>query len=170
MTERDDEFLAYARARSGALRRTAYLLCGDWHSADDLVQTTLTKLYVAWPRVQRRDDVEPYVRTVLLRTYLDERARKSSSEVVVADVPDRAASTSDVHDRLELMRALAGLPKGQRAVLVLRYWEDMDVASTAAALDCSEGNVKSQASRGLESLRRVLAERGVSVTVGAEGE
>ncbi len=170
MNERDDEFLAYARVRSSALRRTAYLLCGDWHAADDLVQTALTKLYVAWPRVERRDGVDAYARTILLRSYFDERSRKSSSEVVVAEVPDRAASSSDVHDRLELMRGLAALPKGQRAVLVLRYWEDLDVASTAAALNCSVGNVKSQTNRGLQALRRVFAERGLTVSVGVEEE
>ena len=154
------EFRAYAAARMRPLRRTAFLLCGDWHHAEDAVQTVLTKLYTRWDRVDRRDSLDAYVRTMLVRTTLERRRRSWwRREVSTAQVPD----TEPVYDvepaeRMALMAALAQMPPRQRAVVVLRFWEDLDVAQTAAALGCSTGTVKSQTSRGLATLRLLLTQ------------
>jgi RNA polymerase sigma-70 factor (sigma-E family) len=151
------EFRDYAQARIKPLRQTAYLLCGDWHLADDLVQTTLTKLYAAWRRVYRRDAVDAYTRQILVRSYLSERRRPWRREHPTAFVPDTAAGQSDSHDeRDRLMSALSRVPARQRAVLVLRYWDDHSISTTAEMLGCSQGTVKSQAARGLAALRVVL--------------
>lgn len=145
------------------MRRVAYLLCGDWHLAEDLVQIALAKLYRAWPRVQRKETVDQLVRTVLLRCWIDESRRpwrrSEQRDGVVPEVVDSLADPAIATDANNdaLMRALRELAPRQRAVLVLRYIEDLSVAETAAALRCSEGNVKSQASRGLEAMRAVMA-------------
>ncbi|MEP7053847.1 MAG: SigE family RNA polymerase sigma factor [Actinomycetota bacterium] len=155
--EDEAEFRDYARARIVPLRRTAYLLCGDWHLADDLVQTTLTKLYVAWRRVNRREAVDGYTRQILVRSYLSERRRPWRREHPTAVLPERAElGREGPGERERLMSALARVPPRQRAVLVLRYWDDNSVATTAELLGCSEGTVKSQAARGLAALRGVL--------------
>ena len=156
---RDEEFTAYVVARSRLLRRSAYLLCGDWHRAEDLTQTALTKVYVAWARVSRADNVDGYVRTLLVRTYLDEertrwRRERPTGEPLDGVRPDPAADTDE---RLDLVRALGALPARQRAAVVLRCWEDLSIAEVARTLDCSEGTVKSQTSRGLAVLRDRLA-------------
>jgi len=156
---RDDEFSAYVAARARLLRRSAYLLCGDWHRAEDLTQSALTKVYLAWSRVRRADNVDAYVRQVLVRTYLDEQRRRWRSEQLSGETldglrPDPAAASDQ---RLDLLRALATLPPRQRAAVVLRCWEDLPITEVARALDCSEGTVKSQTSRGLAALRGVLA-------------
>jgi RNA polymerase sigma-70 factor (sigma-E family) len=164
----DAAFTAYATARAPALRRTAYLLCGDWHLAEDLVQTTLTKLYLAWGRVERRNEIDAYVRRVLARSWIDETRRSSHREVVTATAPEVEVAGPDLDDRVVLLRALDEVPPGQRLVLVLRFWDDLSIAETAAALGCSEGNVKSQAARGLEALRRQLARAGVVVAATEE--
>jgi RNA polymerase sigma-70 factor (sigma-E family) len=155
---RDEEFTAYVAARAGVLRRSAYLLCGDWHRAEDLVQSALTKAYLSWGRVSRADNVDGYVRTMLVRTYLDEQRRRWRREQPTEDVGDRGgADPSDrVAARLDLVRALGTLPPRQRAVVVLRCWEDLPIAEVARTLDCSEGTVKSQTSRGLAALRAEL--------------
>jgi RNA polymerase sigma-70 factor (sigma-E family) len=149
-------------ARSRRLCEFAYLLCGDWHSAQDAVQTALIKLYLAWGRVHTRDAVDPYVRRIIVRAVIDEKRRaRSKREQSWAEVPDgpaapdAAASTSD---RLAVLAALAKVPPRQRAVLVLRYWEDQSVEAVADALGCSTGTVKSQAARGLQTLRALLAD------------
>ena len=154
---RDDEFTAYVAARARLLRRSAYLLCGDWHRAEDLTQSALTKVYLAWSRVRRADNVDAYVRQVLVRTYLDEQRRRWRSEQLTGETldgprPDPAAASDQ---RLDLLRALATLPPRQRAAVVLRCWEDLPITEVARALDCSEGTVKSQTSRGLAALRGV---------------
>jgi RNA polymerase sigma-70 factor (sigma-E family) len=155
----DEEFVAYVAARRPALRRTAYLLSGDWHRAEDLAQAALARLYVRWPSVQRRAAVDAYARQVLLRLYLDERRLRSWAEVPVAD-PEPAGAVADpalpAVDRLDLMAALARLPARQRAVLVLRFWEDLPVDAVSRALDLPSGTVKSLSSRGLDALRRDL--------------
>lgn len=156
---RDDEFTAYVAARARLLRRSAYLLCGDWHRAEDLTQSALTKVYLAWSRVRRADNVDAYVRQILVRTYLDEQRRRWRSEQLSGETldglrPDPAAASDQ---RLDLLRALATLPPRQRAAVVLRCWEDLPITEVARALDCSEGTVKSQTSRGLAALRGVLA-------------
>ena len=156
---RDEEFTAYVAARARVLRRSAYLLCGDWHRAEDLTQSALTKVYLAWSRVRRADSVDGYVRTVLVRTYLDEERRHWRRERPAADGLDGTGTdpAAQADQRLDLVRALATLPPRQRAAVVLRCWEDLPIAEVARALDCSPGTVKSQTSRGLVALRAVLA-------------
>jgi RNA polymerase sigma-70 factor (sigma-E family) len=159
--ERD--YTAWVDGRGGALRGTAYLLCGNWHAAEDLTQTTLTKLYLAWRRIDRAGSVDAYARQVLMRAFLDERRRPWRREHVAADPPDLPApgdATGAVAERLALEAALRGLPPNQRSVLVLRYWCDLDVRATAAALGISDGTVKSATSRGLAALRAVLDREG----------
>ncbi|WP_306210325.1 SigE family RNA polymerase sigma factor [Actinoplanes sp. RD1] len=158
MSDRDAAFAEYFAARSGAMRATAYLLCGDWHRAEDLVQTAFTKLYVHWQRVTRHEALDPYVRRMLLRTFIDDGRRGwRRREQPYGQDFDRTGDEPDPDDRLMLVRALAAVPPRQRAVLVLRYWEDLSVEATAAALNCSEGTVKSQAARGLATLRTLLS-------------
>lgn len=158
MSDRDAAFAEYFAARSGAMRGTAYLLCGDWHRAEDLVQTAFTKLYTHWNRVARHESLDPYVRKVLIRTFIDDGRRGWWRRERPQEIPvDHEAAQVPADDRLMLLQALAKVPARQRAVLVLRYWEDMSVDETAAALSCSTGTVKSQASRGLDTLRGLVA-------------
>lgn len=157
---RDEEFTAYVAARARLLRRSAYLLCGDWHRAEDLTQSALTKVYLAWGKVSRADNVDGYVRTVLVRTYLDEERRRWRKEQPTDSFEQVGSDPSGQADeRLDLLAALATLPPKQRAAVVLRCWEDLPIAAVAQALDCSEGTVKSQTSRGLAALRGVLTPR-----------
>jgi RNA polymerase sigma-70 factor (sigma-E family) len=156
--DRDREFRAYFEARAAVLRRTAYLLCGDWHRAEDLAQTALAKLYVAWPRLNRSGQVDAYARKIVVRAAIDDSRRWfRRTEAVMAAVPDIAATGPRVDDVIDVRRALAELPAGQRAAVILRYWEDLPIAETAELLGCSEGTVKSQAAKGLATLRRLLA-------------
>ena len=153
----DADFREFARARSLALRRTAYLLCGDWHLAEDLVQNTLVKLYRIWPKITRRGPVDNYARKVLLRCWLDERRRPwRCRERRDGVVPDRPAPAPEDGISGPLLRALAEVPPKQRAAVVLRYCADLPAAAVAEVLRCSEGTVRSQAARGLETLRGVL--------------
>ena len=158
MTDRDTEFADYFAKRSDAMRRTAYLLCGDWHRAEDLVQVMFSKLYVAWRRIARHEALDGYARQTLVRTFLSERRlgwfRKERATEELVETP---VSGIGPEDRLVLLEALRQVPPGQRAVLVLRYWEDMSVDETAKLLKCSTGTVKSQAARGLQTLRDLLA-------------
>ena len=146
-----DRFAAYYAARYRALRRTAYLLCGDWHEAEDLTQAAFVRLYLAWGRV-RADGAHAYARRVLLNEFLGGRRRTREQPVeAVPDRPGPAAGSPD--DRLDLSAALRAVPAQQRAVVVLRYWEGLSVEQTAALLRVAPGTVKSQASRGLAALR-----------------
>jgi RNA polymerase sigma-70 factor (sigma-E family) len=153
------EFRAYAAARMRDLRRTAFLLCEDWHHADDVVQTVFTKLYVNWEKVHKHDRLDGYVRTMLVRATFDRRRRLWwRRELSFAEPPEvSAVGESSPEDRLVLFAALAKMPPRQRAVVVLRFWEDLDVSQTADLLGCSEGTVKSQSARGLAKLRDLLA-------------
>lgn len=159
MYDRDAEFGEYLESRAVVMRRTAYLLCGgDWHRAEDLVQTTLTKMYVAWSRIRRDGSVDAYSRRIMVRTAIDESRRAyRRRESVVEVVPENEARSSLVEDAVDVRRALARLPAGQRAVVVLRYWEDLSVQETAAALGKSEGTIKSQSAKGLAAMRRMLS-------------
>lgn len=162
MSDRDAAFAEYFAARSGAMRGTAFLLCGDWHRAEDLVQTAFTKLYTHWHRVARHEALDPYVRQVLIRTFIDDGRRGWWRRERPQETPvEQVAAQASADDRLVLMQALAGVPPRQRAVLVLRYWEDMSVEETAVALSCSTGTVKSQAARGLDALRTLLMSHSV---------
>ncbi|GAA3008496.1 SigE family RNA polymerase sigma factor [Actinokineospora diospyrosa] len=159
MPDRDAEFGEYLESRATVMRRTAFLLSGgDWHRAEDLVQTTLAKIYVAWPRLNRDGSVDAYSRKVMVRAAIDESRRAfRRRESVVERLPEVGVEASGVDDAVDVRRALAQLPAGQRAVVVLRYWEDLSVSETAQALGKSEGTIKSQAAKGLASLRRLLA-------------
>jgi RNA polymerase sigma-70 factor (sigma-E family) len=164
--EEDAEFSTYMAARREHVRRTAYLLCGDWHKADDLTQTAFVKLYGAWRRIQDRAALDAYVRSCLVRATVDESRRPWRRERAVDAVPDTPAPSdiaSMVADREVVRKALEKVPSGQRAVLVLRFYEGLDVAEAAAALQCSEGNVKSQTARGLAALRAALEGLGEGV-------
>ncbi|GAA1625813.1 SigE family RNA polymerase sigma factor [Actinoplanes couchii] len=152
----DDEYLAYVHGRTAELRRTAYLLCGDTHQADDFVQETLTKLYARWPRIGRVENVDAYVHTMLVRVFLDDRRRGWWKVRLTTGHTDRAAATGDPSDRPVVRAALARLPARQQAVLVLRYLCDKPVREVAELLRCSEGTVKSQTSHGLTRLRDIL--------------
>jgi len=153
-----EEFTAYVAACSPRMRRTAFLMCGDWQKAEDEVQTALVKLYLSWDRVRARQSLDSFVRTTLVRALIDERRRPWRREQSRAVVPDRATAASmAVEDRLTVRAALARVPQRQRAVLVLRFYDDCDVAETARMIGCSEGTVKSQTARGLARLRELLA-------------
>lgn len=152
--DRDREFGEFVDARALVMRRTAYLLCGDWHRAEDIVQTALIKLYVAWSRV-RKDSVDAYARKVLVRTAIDESRRGFFQRERSVDVVPEPAVTDDSAD-FDLRQALDALPPGQRAVVVLRYWEDLSITETARILGRTEGTVKSQAAKGLAALRELL--------------
>jgi len=154
----DEEFVQFATAAQPQLRRTAYLLCGDWHRASDLAQEALIKVYVAWPRLHRGDGLHAYARKALVSVSVDHGRKRSSREVPTDRAGDRPHSdfTSELADRNELVKALRDLPPRQRACVVLRYFEDMSVEATAQALGCSTGTVKSQTSRALDALRKSL--------------
>ncbi|MFB9904094.1 SigE family RNA polymerase sigma factor [Allokutzneria oryzae] len=139
------------------MRFTAYLMCGDWHEAEDVMQAAFLKLYLAGPKLARRDGLEPYLRQIVVRTFLAERRRVRWRRERVTDTPPELPEPAGMpEDKVVLWQALATVPPRQRAVLVLRYWNDLSVEETAAALRCSAGNVKSQGSRGLAVLRRTL--------------
>ncbi|GAA1069243.1 SigE family RNA polymerase sigma factor [Kitasatospora nipponensis] len=155
----DDEFTEFVASRAGWLRGTAYLLCGDWHRADDLVQESITKLYTHWGRASGADNRDGYARKVLLNTFLAEQ-RSGWGRLVArraaAPQDEAVGPVADLETGLDLRRALAALPARQRATVVLRYYCDLSIDQTAEALACSPGNVKSQASRGLSTLRTLL--------------
>lgn len=156
------EFREFVSARSPALLRTAYLLVGDWANAEDLVQVALTKTYLAWRRLNHIEAVEAYVRRVLVNTANSWWRRRWHRERPSAELPERAVpdGSGRYSDRDVLLRHLRALPVRQRAVLVLRYYEDMSEAEAARVLGVSVGTVKSQSSRGLATLRaRMAAER-----------
>jgi RNA polymerase sigma-70 factor (sigma-E family) len=157
MAEWDAPFAEYYAARAELMRATAYLLCGNWHRAEDLVQGAFVKLYLAWGRIHRHEALDGYLRQVIVRAYLDQRRRGWWHREQVADsLPERAGPVQAPEDRLVLMRALERLAPRQRAVVVLRYWTDLSITETAEVLGCSPGTVKSQAARGLQTLRDLL--------------
>jgi RNA polymerase sigma-70 factor (sigma-E family) len=156
----DEDFVAYYAARGTVLHHTAYLLCGDWHLAEDLTQITFAKLYRVWHRLERHDVLDQYARQVLLRAFLDERRRPWRRELSTPpqspDLDGVVADPGVPDERLVLRRALLRLSKRHRAVLVLRFWADLSVEQVADVLGCSTGTVKSQTSRGLTALRASL--------------
>jgi RNA polymerase sigma-70 factor (sigma-E family) len=170
MTEEDetafDEFLA---ARSTALLRTAILVCGaSAADAEDLVQSALEKVYRHWPRI-RHDNPGAYARRVVVNTAISAARRKRIlREITFARLPDTPARGHDLDLREVLMAELRRLPARMRAVVVLRYWEDLSEAETAALLGCSTGTVKSQAARGLARIRERMDGREALVWNGME--
>ncbi|MEU9730412.1 SigE family RNA polymerase sigma factor [Streptomyces sp. NPDC048002] len=154
--ELEDRFQEFVRARWSRLVRTAYLLTGDPHLAEDLTQTALTKAYRSWRRVARSDNPEAYVRRMLVSCNSDRFRKRRVPEALTAAPPERAGRDEAygwADERSALLPALAQLPPRQRAVVVLRYWEDLSEAEVADTLGCSPGTVKSQASKGLAKLR-----------------
>ena len=158
------EFVEYVTARLPALRRLAYALCGDEHRGDDIVQQAMTKLYTHWRRASAATSLDNYVRTILVRVYLDEKRLAWSSRVrLSASPPDVPAPEGpDLADRAMLRDCLAKVPRRQRAVLVLRFLYDLPIDEVAQALGCSTGTVKSQTSHGLATLRRLMGPRSVA--------
>ncbi len=144
-------------ARQTYLRRMAYAICGDWHRAEDVLQTALTKLYVAWPRLRDPERAEAYARRIIVRANVDESRRPWRRETSGLDGLDRtAADGPSYEERSALVDALQQLPVMQRKVVVLRHMLDLSVARTADELGISEGTVKSHASRGLTALHEAL--------------
>jgi RNA polymerase sigma-70 factor, ECF subfamily len=158
-----EQFREFVAARSAALLRTAYLLTGDWATAEDLLQTALTKTYLAWRRLGTIDAVEPYARRVLVTTATSWWRRRSNQERPTGALPDSGGPDgADERAERDLMwRFVCTLPVRQRAVLVLRFYEDMTETETARLLGISVGTVKSQGARALATLRRRLAEQGI---------
>jgi RNA polymerase sigma-70 factor (sigma-E family) len=149
------DFSAFVAARWSALVRTAYLLTGDFHEAEDLVQVTLAKVYPHWNGL-REETADGYVRRALVNNNRSRHRRRRVGQLLMSFVPDRPTAEpgpGDVAERGLLVSLLAELPERQRAVVVLRYWEDLPVEEVAELLGCSVGTVKSQASRALAKLR-----------------
>ncbi|MER6794761.1 SigE family RNA polymerase sigma factor [Amycolatopsis mediterranei] len=140
----DGEFARYFGERAHSLRSTAFLLCGDWHQAEDLTQAALLKIYLAWPRLSRHDALDAYARKVVLRTFLAEHRRSRWKRERLTDTPPELPAEPASDQDMLVRQALAVLAPKQRAVLVLRYFEDLSVEETAQALGCSTGTVKSQ--------------------------
>ena len=151
----DKEFREFARSRAAPLHRASYLLCGDWHLADDIVQETLVKTYRHWSRVRTADNPDAYVRRILLNEANRHWKRHRFAAVPAEPAADDLFQADDVGraiDRIALLNALGQLTPRQRATVVLRYFEGFSERDTAAVLGCTEGTVKSQTSRALRTL------------------
>jgi RNA polymerase sigma-70 factor (sigma-E family) len=153
-----EEFTEFAVGAAPRLRRTAFLLCGDWHMAEDLVQTTLARMFVSWRRIRRQDAVYAYASRTLVNAFLADRRRRRGRELLTGWLPERPdpAAIAAPEVRMLVLDALATLPPKTRVVVVMRYWSDLSVVQVADLLGCSTGNVKSQSARGLDKLRAVL--------------
>ena len=170
MRQDDEEFTAFAVASLADLRRTAYLMCADWHQAEDAAQEALIRVYRSWSRIQRREGLLAYARRTTVRIIIDDSRRPSRRErpIEIDDhhlVADPAAEEGAV-ERDAMVRALSDLTPTRRACVVLRYSHRLSVAETAEALGCSEGTVKSQTSDALRALRPLVdpdgAEKGLT--------
>lgn len=150
------DFDLFVRARTTRLYRAAWFLAGDAHKAEDLVQTALIKAYPHYVQVTDDEEFEAYVRTTMYRTYVSWWRRRWNGEIPTGQVPDGAVDGGPGALRVDLARALADLPRMQRAVLVLRFYEDRPVAEVASLLGISEGTVKTHSSRGCASLRNSI--------------
>jgi RNA polymerase sigma-70 factor (sigma-E family) len=173
VSDTDAEFTAFVAARGAALLRTAYLLTGDHQAGEDLVQTALAKTYVAWSRIRDREAVESYVRRTMVTTQTSWWRRRWRGETPTAELPDTGppagSDPAGEHaERDRIWRHLGRLSERQRAVVVLRYYEDLGEAETAALLGCSPGAVKSHTHRALTRLREALAAE--TAGAGADGE
>jgi RNA polymerase sigma-70 factor (sigma-E family) len=165
-TAGEAEFTAFAEAAAPRLRRTAFLMCRDWHLAQDLTQITLAKMYVSWKRIWRTANLEAYSRRVLIHVLFDQKRRRSDTEIASATIPEapgRSGQDGSAELRITLVDALATLPQRDRAIVVLRYWEDHSVETVADLLDVSPAVVKTQSARSLARLRQLL---GDSLTIG----
>ncbi|SDC99437.1 SigE family RNA polymerase sigma factor [Nocardioides lianchengensis] len=164
MAARDrDAFTEFVTARGPALQRAAYLMVGDAGLAQDLVQEALTKTYIAWPRLRDPANAEAYTRKAITTTAISWFRRRSWSELPADHLPEQATAGSEdaVSERAWVWQALLELPVRQRAAVVLRYYEDLTEAQTAAAMGCAVGTVKSQVAAGLAKLRERLGDDGL---------
>ncbi|MEV7325832.1 SigE family RNA polymerase sigma factor [Streptomyces sp. NPDC093970] len=159
---RDEEFQSFMIGRWPRLMRTAFLLTGEQHAAEDLVQSTLERVFVAWRKVGSADDPEAYVRRVMINAHARRHRRKlkeflapKDDSGLVREVPDTGDRIAQADDRTALLTALAQLPSRQREAVVLRYWEDLTETQTAQAMGCSVGTVKSNAAKGIAKLRAI---------------
>lgn len=164
MARRDEQgFVEFVDAYQGRLRRAAFLITGDWALADDVTQEALVRMYVALPRLGQVESLFGYARRTVVNVAIDAARRRGTRERYEAkeSVPPPLPDVAGAHaDRTAVMAALGGLAPRQRAVVVLRYFEDLSVAQTAEVLGCSQGTVKSQTARGLDALRGALVEAG----------
>jgi RNA polymerase sigma-70 factor (sigma-E family) len=160
MRRRDEpEFTEFAAASIGRLRRTAYLMCGDWHRAEDAAQDALVRIYRRWDKLNRQNGLNTYVHKVVVSVVLDQAKRPWRREHSTAEpdeLPHPDAATTTIDDRQVVIAALAAIPSGQRACVVLRHYADLSIEETAEVLGISTGTVKSQTSRGLAHLRELL--------------
>ncbi|AQZ67465.1 Sigma-70, region 4 type 2 [[Actinomadura] parvosata subsp. kistnae] len=158
MSGAEHDFGAFVAARATSLLRVAYLACGDETEAEDLLQTALERTYRKWDRI-RHDSPEPYVRRVIVNAAISRARRRAILKIIpMHSPPDTPARTDDPDLQHVLREALRALPPRQRAVVVLRYWEDLSETQTAEVLGCSVGTVKSQASKAMAKLRSALGQ------------
>jgi RNA polymerase sigma-70 factor (sigma-E family) len=159
------DFTAFAAANSRPLFRTAWLLTGDWHLSEDLVQEALARMFGLWPGIAAIDNPAAYAHTTLVRAFLSHRRRRSSGELPSARLPEASAAAPDAELRRTLVDALMTLPKRDRAVLVLRYLADRSVEEVAVALGRSPGAIRIQSMRALAKLRAVLGDSVYDLTI-----
>jgi RNA polymerase sigma-70 factor (sigma-E family) len=167
--QRDTGYSEYVEFRLPALRRLALVLCQDRHRADDLVQQAVIRVYMQWAKASAADNTDAYVNAILVREFLHERRSGWTRHVSVTDqVPEAPILTADRDGLMDLQAAVAALPPGQRAALVLRYYCDLNIDQTAAALGCSTGTVKSQTAKAIAALRSRLNGGAASATAGRQ--
>lgn len=168
----DAAFEEFVRASGDRLFRTALLICGNWHLAEDLVQTTLAKMYStgAWHKV---DVPEAYARRALINAHISVRRKRSSREVPVDNWAESAAGSlvgADPSTRIDLFNALGKLSKRDRAIVILRYWDDLSVNDTAAIIGCSSGAIRTRSTRALQKLRSHLTDQSLAAAGAYPGE
>jgi len=160
----DTEFVQFVDGHARELRRTAYLMCGDWQRAEDATQDALVKLYVSWPRLERRGGLRAYAHRAVTTAVIDQGRRPWRREVGGTPLPDPGADPMEQVDRrLAMVRALQSLAHRRRQCVVLRYFADLSVEETAQHLGITTGTVKSQTARALEQVRDSLREQGLDV-------
>ena len=170
-TKREAGYSEYVEFRLPALRRLALLLCQDRHRADDLVQQAVIRVYMHWAKASAADNTDAYVNAILVREFLHERRSSWTRRVRVTDqVPDAPILTADRDRLMDLQAAVAALPAGQRAALVLRYYCDLNIDQTAATLGCSTGTVKSQTAKAIAALRSRLVGEKTITTAGRRAQ
>jgi RNA polymerase sigma-70 factor (sigma-E family) len=158
VSQDDDEYVRFLSSRLPRLHRAAYLLCGDRYRAEDIVQATALNLYLKWRQVRAADNMDGYLHRMLVREFLGQNRGRWARVLLTDRLPEKPVPPSaDLENYDAVLAGLTRLPAGQRAVLVLRFFSDLSVAETAAALNCSQGNVKSQTSRGLATLRKLMS-------------
>ncbi|HET6168311.1 MAG TPA: SigE family RNA polymerase sigma factor [Marmoricola sp.] len=153
---RTTSFESFVHVTAASMHRTALLLCGEHHLAEDLTQTAYAKVFASWRRVVAADDPVAYTRKILVRTFLSHRRLRRSSERPVDAVPDAPGPAADASSRLDLLAALGSLSADDRAVLVLRYWEDLSVADSARLLGVSDAACRQRTTRALARIRTLL--------------